>query len=220
MIGGAPGTVDANAALQLPGVERIVRLPPLGGADAALAVVGAHHLARARSGACAAGAVARAAARSARLQAHRSRRSKRQRATRPSGDGGFTFHSRGDSAAALAGAARRVEALYRAPYLAHATMEPMNCTARVHGRPRRGVGADAGAGAGARRRGARGRRAARRGDAARHLPRRRLRAPARGGLRRAGGARGAGDRRPAGAARRGRAKKTSCTTSTARPARR
>src|SRR5262249_20075107 len=45
--------------------------------------------------------------------------------------GGFTFHSRGDSQAALAGAARRVDALYRAPYLAQATMEPMSCAARV-----------------------------------------------------------------------------------------
>jgi isoquinoline 1-oxidoreductase beta subunit len=46
-------------------------------------------------------------------------------------DGGFAFHSRGDVAAAEAGATRHVEHTYRAPYLAHAAMEPINCTARV-----------------------------------------------------------------------------------------
>jgi isoquinoline 1-oxidoreductase beta subunit len=37
----------------------------------------------------------------------------------------------GDVTAALAGAARRIEAQYRVPFLAHATMEPQNCTAHV-----------------------------------------------------------------------------------------
>jgi isoquinoline 1-oxidoreductase subunit beta len=41
--------------------------------------------------------------------------------------------SEGDVEKALAGAARRVEAVYELPFLAHATMEPMNCTARVRG---------------------------------------------------------------------------------------
>jgi isoquinoline 1-oxidoreductase beta subunit len=39
----------------------------------------------------------------------------------------------GDVKTALAGAAKRVEAVYGTPFLNHATLEPMNCTARVDG---------------------------------------------------------------------------------------
>jgi isoquinoline 1-oxidoreductase beta subunit len=37
----------------------------------------------------------------------------------------------GNAERALSGAARRIEAVYETPFLAHATMEPMNCTAHV-----------------------------------------------------------------------------------------
>ena len=45
---------------------------------------------------------------------------------------GAVAERHGDGDAALAGAARRVEAIYEAPYLAHARMEPYACVAHLH----------------------------------------------------------------------------------------
>jgi isoquinoline 1-oxidoreductase beta subunit len=44
---------------------------------------------------------------------------------------GFTYHARGDMG--MPGAVKTISAEYRAPFLAHATMEPVNCTAQVAG---------------------------------------------------------------------------------------
>ncbi len=46
---------------------------------------------------------------------------------------GVVARKEGDVASAMAGAATKVEAVYQVPFLAHATMEPVNCT--VHVRP-------------------------------------------------------------------------------------
>jgi isoquinoline 1-oxidoreductase subunit beta len=43
----------------------------------------------------------------------------------------FALRNEGDALKAIEGSARKVEAVYSTPFLAHATMEPMNCTARV-----------------------------------------------------------------------------------------
>ena len=48
---------------------------------------------------------------------------------------GVAVRNDGDAAAALAGASTKIETVYEVPFLAHATMEPMNCT--VHFRPDR-----------------------------------------------------------------------------------
>jgi len=130
MLGGGAGAVDVAPALALAGVERVVRLGPYGGGDAALAVVGRTWW-HAQRGAQAikvewqqrpAGPLDSAAILDGLAETAR---------TAADAGGGFAFFSRGDFAAADAGVKRRVEAEYRAPYLAHAPMEPINCTARV-----------------------------------------------------------------------------------------
>jgi isoquinoline 1-oxidoreductase beta subunit len=50
-----------------------------------------------------------------------------ERSTEP----GPVARKEGDAAAGLEGAAKKIEAAYEVPFLAHATMEPQNCTAHV-----------------------------------------------------------------------------------------
>lgn len=126
MIGGTPGTVDAKAALAKPGVHKLVMLDSMGGSTAGFAVV-AQSSWHARQAAEAVQVQwqqrADGALDTARIQAAMQEQLKTE--------SGFTFYSLGDAAQAEATAKRTVEADYSAPYLAHATMEPMNCTAQV-----------------------------------------------------------------------------------------
>ena len=125
MLGGAPGRIDASAALAMPGVQRLVMLPAYAGSTAGFALVGRTTW-HARQAALAVDVEwqqrPRGALESRRIEAGLEAAVRSQE--------GHVFHERGDIAAAES-KGRLVEALYSAPYLAHATMEPMNCTAQV-----------------------------------------------------------------------------------------
>lgn len=128
MLGGSPGSVRADKALAMSGVERLVLLPAYAGSTAGFAVVGKTSW-HARQAADAvevdwrqrpAGGLD-----SSRIAAEL------EQAVRSAS--GYVFHESGNAPQAHREAARKVESWYRAPYLAHATMEPMNCTAQVAG---------------------------------------------------------------------------------------
>lgn len=126
MLGGAPGAIDAAAALAMPGVQRLVRLPAYAGSTAGFAIVGSsywHALQAARA--------VKVDWRPRLGEVLDTRRIHQQLEQAVKAGEGFVFHGEGDVQQAEESADRRVEAWYSAPYLAHATLEPMNCTARV-----------------------------------------------------------------------------------------
>ena len=47
--------------------------------------------------------------------------------------GVYAFRNEGDAVKAIAAAPKKIEAIYSTPFLAHATMEPMNCTVKFSG---------------------------------------------------------------------------------------
>jgi isoquinoline 1-oxidoreductase beta subunit len=126
MLGGSVSAMDTKAALALPGVTQVVKLDAWGGGTGGLAVVGKSTW-LARQGAQAVQAQWQApnsgALDTTRIQA--------ALLNSLNTENGFTFHEQGVPAQAEKAAVKRIDALYQAPYLAHATMEPMNCTAQV-----------------------------------------------------------------------------------------
>ena len=117
--GGKLVSVDEAKAKAVPGVTQVVRL------DDAVAIVAIHTWA-AKQGLAAASpqwdAGPNAKLSTADIVA--------QLASASEKPGAVARHD-GDAAAAIAQAAQKVDAVYEQPFLAHATMEPMNCTVQM-----------------------------------------------------------------------------------------
>jgi isoquinoline 1-oxidoreductase subunit beta len=126
MLGGIVQSIDSQAALAMPGVLKLVKLPSMAGSTAGFAVVGktTWHTKQAAQ-AVQVEWVQRAEG------ALDSQKIASELLTKLKAENGFTFFDKGSADKAEASAARVVESEYLAPYLAHATMEPMNCTAQV-----------------------------------------------------------------------------------------
>lgn len=119
VFGGRVKSFDAAAARAVAGVRDVVQVP------SGVAVV-ADHFWAARQGRDAL-AIEWDTGPNAALDSDRLREEFRGLAARP----GAVAARAGDANAALATAARVMEAEYSVPYLAHATMEPLNCAVRI-----------------------------------------------------------------------------------------
>ena len=119
VFGGRVKSVDDAKAKAVKGVRQIVRL------DDAVAVV-ADHMGAAKKG-LAALVIEWDDGQHARLDTQKIFNELEQTTLKP----GAVAQNIGDSDKAMTGAATKVEATYQVPFLAHATMEPMNCTVHV-----------------------------------------------------------------------------------------
>ena len=125
-LGGSVASFDAQAALALPGVQKVLALPGQRGGSGGVAAIAespwqAMQAAKAIVVQWDHGPAAglNSAGISAQLKAALDK------------GPGFAYFSHGDAAAALQGAAKTLTAEYQAPLLSHATLEPMNCTVQL-----------------------------------------------------------------------------------------
>jgi isoquinoline 1-oxidoreductase beta subunit len=122
-LGGKLSAFDAAAAQRLPGVKKVLAVDGYNGGTAGVAAIAdtPYHAMRAvaevqvqwEHGAMATVSSADVMTKLAETAAQ---------------EDGFAYYKRGDVSAALASAAKTITAEYRAPYLAHSPLEPMNCT--------------------------------------------------------------------------------------------
>ena len=119
VLGGKARTIDEKAALIVRGVRQVVNV------DEAVAVV-ADHMAAAKKGLEAA-AITWDDGPNSKVSSADIVKQLAQESHKP----GAVARNVGDAGKALTEAAQRVDAVYQVPFLAHAAMEPMNCTVHL-----------------------------------------------------------------------------------------
>ena len=124
-LGGTVASFDGAAASKLPGVKKVLQFDGHNGGTAGVAVIAelpfqAMKAIKAVNVSWVAGPMAELSSEGV----------MRQLAKVLDTEQGFGYYKQGDVDAALKTAAKTLSAEYRAPYLAHAPMEPINCTVR------------------------------------------------------------------------------------------
>jgi isoquinoline 1-oxidoreductase beta subunit len=119
VFGGKPKSLDEAAARAVKGVRQVVRV------DEAVAVV-ADHMGAAKKG-LAAAAIQWDDGPNAKVSSADIVRQLEEASKQP----GVVARNEGDTEKALASAVQRLDAVYQLPFLAHAAMEPMNCTVHL-----------------------------------------------------------------------------------------
>jgi isoquinoline 1-oxidoreductase subunit beta len=123
-LGGKVASFDGAAAAKLPGVKKVLAVAGAHGGTGAVAVI-ADHPWRAMQAVKAVAVVWDEAVPAATFSSSTALASL---AKTLDTDEGFAYFKTGDVQAALKSASKTISAEYSAPYLAHATLEPMNCT--------------------------------------------------------------------------------------------
>ncbi len=131
-LGGAVASFDARAAESMPGVKRVLMVPGMRGGTGGVAAIAdtPWHAMQAVKAVTVQWSPGPAAALDSAGIA-------RALAAALTEDEGFSYYSRGDAEAAMKRAARTIGAEFQAPMLAHATLEPQNCTVLFDDQARR-----------------------------------------------------------------------------------
>ncbi len=122
-LGGTLASFDGTAASALPGVKKVLPVAGHNGGTAGVAVI-ADQPYRAMKAVKQVNVTWSAGA----MAGFSSDAAMKQIAQVLDTEQGFAYYRAGDVDAALAAASKTISAEYRAPWLAHATMEPVNCT--------------------------------------------------------------------------------------------